>query len=71
MDRPENPRGAAGVRATSLLRDEHKKILEVVDVLDRLTDDMLTDRGPDLDSFARCVAFFRLFADACHHGICT
>ena len=67
MDGQENQRGA-GARATSLLRDEHRQILEVVDVLDRLTDDMLTDRGPDLDSFARCVAFFRLFADACHHG---
>ncbi len=54
--------------ATGVLRDEHQLILGVVEVLDRT----LSDAGPgsefDLDVIDRCISFFRLFADACHHG---
>ncbi len=49
--------------ATGVLRTEHRLILEVASVLERVL-----DGGDDFDALDGCVAFFRLFADACHHG---
>ncbi len=52
---------------TGMLRDEHQLILKVLDILERLVEQ--GDRGEwDLEAFGDCVTFFRLFADACHHG---
>jgi hemerythrin-like domain-containing protein len=52
---------------TGVLREEHQLILRVLDVLQALL-----ERGEagewDLDAIQECVDFFRLFADACHHG---
>lgn len=53
-----------GGAPTATLREEHRLILEVLGVLERLLDAEAPDPGP-LDD---CVAFFRLFTDACHHG---
>ncbi|MEE9299111.1 MAG: hemerythrin domain-containing protein [Acidimicrobiia bacterium] len=50
--------------ATGMLRAEHRLILEVASVLERALD----AGGGDFDTLDECVAFFRLFADACHHG---
>ncbi len=50
--------------ATGILRAEHRLILEVASVLERALD---TGEG-DHDTLGDCIAFFRLFADACHHG---
>jgi len=50
--------------ATGMLRDEHQLILSVVDVLD----ETLNKSTLDFDVIDRCISFFRLFADACHHG---
>jgi len=50
--------------ATQMLRVEHRLILEVASVLERTLD----AGGEDHDTLGDCVAFFRLFADACHHG---
>jgi hemerythrin-like domain-containing protein len=53
--------------ATSRLRQEHERILEVAAALAALVD--AADAGRwDVDVFADCVTFIRLFADACHHG---
>ncbi len=51
---------------TSVLRDEHRRILQVTAALERLIDDGAAPL--DFDAIERCVRFFRLFADACHHG---
>lgn len=51
--------------ATGVLRDEHQLILGVTDVLDRQLSN--TD-GLDFGIVDRCITFFRLYADACHHG---
>jgi len=51
---------------TRVLRDEHDRIIEVADVLRTLLLE-----GPDrmdYDRIEKCIAFIRLFADACHHG---
>jgi hemerythrin-like domain-containing protein len=50
--------------ATGMLRAEHQLILEVASVLERLLD----ADSDDYDALEECVTFFRLFADACHHG---
>jgi hemerythrin-like domain-containing protein len=59
---------ADAATATALLREEHRLILEVAGALaDRLGGER--DGEPlDYDAVARCITFFRLFADACHHG---
>jgi hemerythrin-like domain-containing protein len=52
---------------TGVLREEHQLILKVLGVLERV----LEKGGSgdwDVDAMEECVAFFRLFADACHHG---
>jgi hemerythrin-like domain-containing protein len=53
--------------ATSRLREEHVHILEVTAALAALVDAAEAGRW-DIDAFADCVTFIRLFADACHHG---
>jgi len=54
--------------ATGVLRDEHKLILEVAGALEAML--IAEEEGTplDYDAVARCITFFRLFADACHHG---
>jgi hemerythrin-like domain-containing protein len=53
--------------ATSRLREEHEHILAVADALATLVAAADEDRW-DVDAFADCVTFIRLFADSCHHG---
>jgi hemerythrin-like domain-containing protein len=58
---------AASETATSRLREEHQHILEVAGALAVLVRAAEEGRW-DVDAFADCVTFIRLFADACHHG---
>jgi len=53
---------------TGVLREEHQLILQVAGRLDGLL--AQESRSVDLDyaTVVRCITFFRLFADACHHG---
>jgi len=52
---------------TGVLREEHQLILKVLDVVQALLEK--GEAGDwDLDAWQDCVEFFRLFADACHHG---
>jgi hemerythrin-like domain-containing protein len=53
--------------ATSRLREEHRLILLVADAMAALVAEADAGRW-DVDAFAECVTFVRLFADACHHG---
>ena len=53
--------------ATSRLRTEHQLILQVADVLETLVG--RSESGDtDFEALTDCIAFIRLFADACHHG---
>jgi hemerythrin-like domain-containing protein len=54
--------------STSVLREEHQWILKVAAVLSEILTREDDGRGLDFDSIEECVVFFRLFADACHHG---
>lgn len=53
---------------TAVLREEHQLILKVAGRLDGMLAQESNGATLDLDTFARCITFFRLFADACHHG---
>jgi hemerythrin-like domain-containing protein len=54
--------------ATAVLRDEHRLILEVVSRLSGMLDAERNGDPLDYDTVGECITFFRLFADACHHG---
>lgn len=54
--------------STAVLRDEHQRILKVMRVLGRMLDAGEKNGAWDFDAIGDCIAFFRLFADACHHG---
>lgn len=53
---------------TQVLRDEHRLILEVLDVLAQVLERGEAGGAWDMGAMEECIAFFRLFADACHHG---
>lgn len=52
---------------TAVLREEHRRILEIVAVLERALDASV-DEALAFERIDRCVRFLRLYADACHHG---
>lgn len=53
---------------SAVLKSEHKVILRVLSVLDRLATRFEHREGFEREALGRCVEFFRLFADACHHA---
>jgi len=54
--------------ATTVLRQEHQLILRVTDALEHTLDSLESGVDPDLELIGECIRFFRLYADACHHG---
>lgn len=58
----------SSVAPSTVLREEHQVILRVLDVLRVLVERSESGRGFEFDSLRKCVEFFRLFADACHHA---
>ncbi len=63
MTLPETKETPCGV-----LRTEHQVILRVIAVLRRLVVRCESGAGFEIRCLKRCVEFFRLFADACHHA---
>lgn len=53
---------------TAELREEHRLILKVVDVLEELVDRGAMSDDLDAEGVKQCITFFRQFTDACHHG---
>jgi len=53
---------------TTVLREEHQLILKVAKRLDEMLADEISGGSLDYGAVAQCITFFRLFADACHHG---
>jgi hemerythrin-like domain-containing protein len=53
---------------TAELREEHRLILKVVDVLEEIMSRGSTSDELDLEGVSDCITFFRQFTDACHHG---
>jgi len=55
-------------KPTTVLKSEHQVILRVIGVLDRLMTKFESGGGLETGPLAKCVDFFRNFADACHHA---
>ena len=53
---------------SQVLKDEHAVIKRVLRVLEQLVIRSERGEGFESESLAKCVEFFRLFADACHHA---
>jgi hemerythrin-like domain-containing protein len=53
---------------TAVLREEHELILKVANHLAGMLAAEKDGESLDYDTVNNCIAFFRLFADACHHG---
>ncbi len=53
---------------SAVLRAEHRVIVRVLEVLRRLVERSERSERFEIDALKRCVTFFRLFADACHHA---
>ncbi len=53
---------------TAVLREEHQLILKVAGHLGGMLEGEKSGEPLNYDTVERCITFFRLFADACHHG---
>jgi len=53
---------------TRILRDQHRNILKIADVLEDVLGREPEPGAFDYDAIADCVSFIRLYADALHHG---
>jgi hemerythrin-like domain-containing protein len=53
---------------TGILRDQHRNILKIADLLEEVLSLEPEPGAFDYDAIADCVSFIRLYADALHHG---
>ena len=53
---------------TEILKNEHRVIEQVLEVLERIADRVTADNEFDTQSASEALDFFRNFADRCHHG---
>ncbi|MFQ5490952.1 MAG: hemerythrin domain-containing protein [Phycisphaerae bacterium] len=53
---------------STVLRQEHQTILRVIAVLESLVERAESAESFNAEALGKCVAFFQLFADACHHA---
>ena len=53
---------------TEILRDQHRNILKVADVLEEVLSNEPEPGAFDYEAIGQCVSFIRLYADALHHG---
>ena len=51
-----------------VLREEHEKILEILNLVEQTADDIENGASVDPQLLADILEFIRLFADQCHHG---
>ena len=56
------------MKATDVLKGEHRLIEQVLDCIERIADRARTDEGFDRDNAAAALEFLHTFADRCHHG---
>ncbi|PPD59101.1 hemerythrin domain-containing protein [Dehalogenimonas etheniformans] len=53
---------------TDQLREEHGAILELLSVMDNISQRLNTNEAVDQEDLESIVDFIRIFADKCHHG---
>jgi hemerythrin-like domain-containing protein len=57
-----------GETPSSVLTNEHKSIKQVLEVLRELARQARDEDSWETEALHRCVEFFRLYADGCHHA---
>jgi len=55
-------------RATDVLREEHKAIKKMLDVLERICEKLENGEHVDPEHMREVIEFIKTFADKCHHG---
>jgi len=60
--------GVFVMKATDQLRDEHKGILLMLAILDRVSAKLATEGSLDKGHLEGMLEFFSVFVDKCHHG---
>jgi hemerythrin-like domain-containing protein len=56
------------MRPTTILKNEHRVIEQVLTCLEKIAERFEGGQGLDVESARGAIAFFRRFADQCHHG---
>ena len=56
------------MNATDQLRAEHEGIMNMLDILERISEQMASGRAANLGHLDRIIEFLSVFADKCHHG---
>ncbi|MCL5406091.1 MAG: hemerythrin domain-containing protein [Deltaproteobacteria bacterium] len=56
------------MNATDQLRAEHEGILTMLQILERICEQMNSGKRANLDHLDQIVEFLQVFADKCHHG---
>jgi hemerythrin-like domain-containing protein len=56
------------MKPTEILMNEHRVIEQVLDCLEAIAERGEATGSPDTESARQAIAFFRSFADTCHHG---
>lgn len=56
------------MKATDILKEEHRVILRVLDCLGAAVEEAEQTSKPDVGSITKALEFLRGFADQCHHG---
>ena len=56
------------MKPTDVLREEHRGIELMMDILESILERMEKNESPDVGHLDRIVEFFQVFADKCHHG---
>lgn len=56
------------MRATDQLKEEHKAIKLMLEVLEKVCDKLEKNERVNVDDLEKIVDFIRTFADRCHHG---
>jgi len=56
------------MKATDQLRDEHKGVLLMLAILEKVSTRLATEGSLDKEHFGGMLEFFSIFVDKCHHG---
>jgi hemerythrin-like domain-containing protein len=66
---PQNPIAMTNdATPTAILRDQHRNILKVADILEEVLSNEREPGAFDYKAIELCIDFIRLYADALHHG---
>jgi hemerythrin-like domain-containing protein len=56
------------MKATDQLRDEHKAVVLMLTILEKVSRKLKTKSSLEKEHFEGILEFFRVFVDKCHHG---